>query len=41
MQVAQTGSPSQVARATEILNEARKRLYAMLGEDEPAGESTS
>jgi DNA-binding PadR family transcriptional regulator len=41
MQVAQTGSQSQVARATEILNDARKRLYAMLGEDEPKSEPTT
>jgi DNA-binding PadR family transcriptional regulator len=34
MQVAQTGSPDQVARATSILNDARKRLYSMLAEDE-------
>ena len=39
MQVAQTGSAEEVARATAILTEARKRLYAMLAEDEePATE---
>ena len=39
MQVAQSGSPDEVARATAILTDARKRLYAMLAEDdEPTGE---
>ena len=35
MQVAQTGTQVQVTRAIEVLNEARRRLYAMLGEDAP------
>jgi DNA-binding PadR family transcriptional regulator len=39
MQVAQTGNDRQIARAREILTEARKQLYRLLGEDEPAGES--
>jgi DNA-binding PadR family transcriptional regulator len=38
MQVAQTGSERQVARAKEILNDARKSLYRLLAEDEPASE---
>ena len=36
MQVAQTGSARQIARAKDILNEARKSLYRLLAEDEPA-----
>lgn len=36
MQVAQTGSERQIARAKEILAETRKSLYRLLGEDEPA-----
>lgn len=34
MQVAQTGSERQIARAKDILNEARKSLYRLLAEDE-------
>jgi DNA-binding PadR family transcriptional regulator len=37
MQVAQTGSERQVARAREILTEARKALYRLLAEDEDPG----
>ena len=33
VQVARTGSEEQIARAQEILNDARKRIYSMLGED--------
>jgi DNA-binding PadR family transcriptional regulator len=33
MQVGSTGSPDQIAAATEVLNEARKKLYAILAED--------
>jgi len=33
MQVARAGSAEQVARAAEILTEARKKLYAILAED--------
>lgn len=35
MQVAQTGSAGQIARAKEILTDARKSLYRLLAEDEP------
>jgi hypothetical protein len=38
MQVAQSGTERQVARAKEILTETRKNLYRLLAEDEPAGE---
>jgi DNA-binding PadR family transcriptional regulator len=38
MQVAQTGTARQIARARQILTEARKSLYRLLAEDEP-GES--
>jgi DNA-binding PadR family transcriptional regulator len=34
MQVAQTGTERQIERAKEILTEARKSLYRLLGEDE-------
>jgi DNA-binding PadR family transcriptional regulator len=37
MQVAQTGSERQVIRAKQILAEARKALYRLLAEDDPAG----
>ena len=36
MQVAQSGTERQVARAKEILTETRKSLYRLLAEDEPA-----
>lgn len=36
MQVARAGTTDQVARATEILNEARRKLYQILAEDGPA-----
>lgn len=39
MQVAQTGSERQVARAKDILNEARKSLYRLLAEDDPETEN--
>jgi len=36
-QVAQTGTPDQLERATKILNDARKAIYGILAEDaEPA-----
>lgn len=38
MQVAQTGSARQVARAKEILADARRGLYRLLAEDEPEKE---
>jgi DNA-binding PadR family transcriptional regulator len=38
MQVARAGSERQLARAKEILTEARKSLYRLLAEDEPADE---
>jgi len=41
MQVAQTGSERQIARAKEILTEARKSLYRLLAEDEPEQEGDS
>jgi len=34
VQIAQVGSPDQAQRAKEILDEARKKLYAILAEDE-------
>jgi DNA-binding PadR family transcriptional regulator len=37
VQVAQTGNERQIARAREILTEARKQLYRLLGEDETSG----
>jgi len=33
MQVVQTGSEDQVARTLDILNDARRRIYTLLGED--------
>lgn len=33
MQVGRTGTPEQVARAVEIIDDARRRLYAILAED--------
>jgi DNA-binding PadR family transcriptional regulator len=39
VQVAQTGNDRQIARAKDILTEARKQLYRLLGEEEP-GESS-
>jgi DNA-binding PadR family transcriptional regulator len=35
MQVAQTGSEAQVAKAKQVLADARRRLYGILAEDEP------
>jgi DNA-binding PadR family transcriptional regulator len=35
IQVSQAGSPGQKARAVEVLNEARRALYGILGEVEP------
>ena len=35
-QVAQTGSPDQVQRASTVLNDARKALYGILAEDLPS-----
>jgi DNA-binding PadR family transcriptional regulator len=42
MQVANTGTEGQIARAKEILTEARKSLFRLLAEDdpEPGGESS-
>ncbi len=34
-QVAQAGTPGQIARAEEILTQTRKALYRLLAEDEP------
>jgi DNA-binding PadR family transcriptional regulator len=36
MQVARTGSEDQITKTREILNDARRRVYAVLGEDEEA-----
>lgn len=33
IQVARTGSEDQITKARDILNDARRRIYAMLGED--------
>jgi hypothetical protein len=33
MQVARTGSEDQLAKTREILGDARRRVYAVLGED--------
>jgi len=33
MQVVQTGTEDQVARTLDILNDARRRIYTLLGED--------
>jgi DNA-binding PadR family transcriptional regulator len=33
MQIGSSGSPEQVAAAIEVLNDARKKLYAILAED--------
>ncbi|QWF82964.1 PadR family transcriptional regulator [Amycolatopsis sp. CA-230715] len=38
MQVAQAGTPSQKAKAIEVLNEARRSIYAILGEIEEASD---
>lgn len=38
MQVAHAGTERQMARAKEILAEARRELYRLLGEDDPARE---
>ena len=35
IQVSQAGSPGQKARAVEVLNEARRAIYGILGEVEP------
>ena len=37
-QLAQAGSPEQVAAAREVLNNARRALYGILAEDRPDGE---
>jgi hypothetical protein len=34
-QLAQAGSPEQIASAKEVLNNARKSLYGILAEDDP------
>jgi DNA-binding PadR family transcriptional regulator len=38
-QVAHAGSPSQSARALEVLTEARRKLYAILAEDESTSDA--
>jgi DNA-binding PadR family transcriptional regulator len=40
MQVLQAGNGAQVARAREVLTEARRSLYRILADDEPADPST-
>lgn len=37
MQIAREGSEPQIERAIAILNDARKKLYRILAEDEPTG----
>jgi DNA-binding PadR family transcriptional regulator len=39
MQVAHVGSPGSLDQARDILTDARRRLYRLLADDEPAGES--
>jgi DNA-binding PadR family transcriptional regulator len=39
IQVVQTGSEDQVARTLDILNDARRRIYTVLGEDIEADET--
>jgi len=36
IQVARTGSEDQITKTRDILNDARRRVYAMLGEDDQA-----
>ena len=38
IQVARTGTPSQVAQARKLLTETRKSLYRLLSEDDDGGE---
>lgn len=40
VQVAQAGSPAQVAQAAEILSETRRRLYRLLADDDNADDGT-
>ena len=40
MQVVHSGSPEQVARAKEVLEETRRRLYLILAEDDTAATGT-
>ena len=40
MQVMRMGNPQRVARAREILAEARRSLYRMLAEDDLPGQET-
>lgn len=37
MQVSQIGSPEQLRAAREILSDARRKLFALLAEEEPSG----
>jgi DNA-binding PadR family transcriptional regulator len=39
-QVAQFGSPAQIERAGQILADARRALYGLLAEDEPANDGS-
>ncbi len=41
MQVAHAGGPSQIAKAREILKDARRGLYRLLAEDEDSGQGGS
>jgi len=41
MQVVRTGTPQQVARAREILAEARRSLYRLLAEDDQQSRGTT
>jgi hypothetical protein len=38
MQVVHTGNEDQVARTLDILNDARRRIYTLLGEDSETGD---
>ena len=39
MQVVQAGNEDQIRRTLDILNDARRRIYTVLGEDVEAGET--
>ncbi|WP_433248027.1 PadR family transcriptional regulator [Actinomadura nitritigenes] len=38
MQIVHSGSPDQVAQARDVLSEARRNLYRILADDDPAGD---
>ena len=39
VQLAQAGTPEQVAAAREVLNNARRSLYGILAEDQPEADA--